>query len=453
MYSVDGIVGGNEGTDMGIMRKIWIFVAFVGMMSSLACGGQGIENGTPTQTAAIAPSPTASTSTPTPEPTAAPTPTIAVSAPTPEPTAALAPRIAVSTPTAEPTPTIAVSSPTPELTPAPTIAISTPIREPTAAPTPTAEPSATPIKLPVISETTLPELSLEYKDEIFGGYIFEGCWREDSESDVIGCWVTAPHIFSYYIEIERGDTVTVQITPDIRPTKLLASIFTEPGNVPVGGLIRLSPDDREFVMDTTPGKYRAHFQAQWFEGKADFQHKVSYEFGLEIPGEVELMYGCGSTLEGGDLDIVLDSLEDRYRTAVDAVNGGWCQFNKEIAQVRLILESDATDPYVEIFQVDPPSEYFSLPLPDEFDSESTGGPLPPGEYSRRMVAVAVDGSEKELDIGHTDLIMLGEEMSDSGFPIMNSTGGYDGCFPTLVQWIFYGLSRSRAAEGAGDVFA
>ncbi len=339
-------MGGKEGIDMGVMRKVWIFVAFVGVMAPLACGGQGIENGTPTQTARIAPSPTASASMPPPEPTAT--------------------------------------------------------------------------AVAVVSEAALPKLSLEYKGETIEGYRFQGCWTVDEQSG-IQCVRTSPHddIVDAYIEVGRGNAITVRITPDSRPTKLLANILTEPGNLSVvSGLIWLSPVERGFAMDTTPGRYNVWVHAQWFEGKADVQNKVSYAFGLSVPGEAELRHGCGQTLEGGDLDIVLDSLEDRYRTAVDAVNGGWCQFNKEIAQVRLILESDATDPYVEIFQVDPTSELFHLPLPEEFESERIGGPLPPGEYLRRIVAVAVDGSEAELDIGHTDLIMLGKEISDSGFPVI-----------------------------------
>ena len=370
VYSVDGIVGGNEGTDMGIMRKVWIFAAFVGMMAPLACGGQGIEDGTPTHTAAIAPSPTVSASTPALEPTAAPTPT----------------------------------------------------------------------KVAAVSEATLPNLSLEYKGETIEGHRFEGCWMAGEQSD-IQCVRTSPYdaMVDAYIAVEHGDAIAVRITPDSRPTKLLADVLTEPGNLSVvSGLIWLSPVEREFAMDTTPGRYNVWVTAQWFEGKADVQHKVSYVFGLSIAGEAELRHGCGQTLEGGDLDIVLDSLEDRYRTAVDAVNGGWCQFNKEIAQVRLILESNATDPYVEIFQVDPPSELFHLPLPEEFESERTGGPLPPGEYLRRIIAVAVDGSEKELDIGHTDFIALGREISDSGFPVIfpqhqEERSSYDTSTPEYIE--------------------
>ena len=134
--------------------------------------------------------------------------------------------------------------------------------------------------------------------------------------------------------------------------------------------------------------------------------------------ETELTYECGSTLEGGDLEIVLDSLEDRDRTAIDAVNSGWCEFNKELKLVWLVLESDSTPPYAETFWVKPSSEIIYLPIPEEYDSEIKGERLPSGEYSRRMVAVAADGSETEIMVGPTNLITLGRGVSESDLPII-----------------------------------
>ena len=286
-----------------------------------------------------------------------------------------------------------------------------PVRTPTAVGSiTTVEPviASSSAKVPVTSEATLPRLSLRYRDETFEGYRFRGCWQ-GADGTGTQCVDTAPRdAVDTYIEVAPGDTITIQIDPDSRPTKLLGSFFTEPGELKVDTTARLSPGDRELVIDKTPGKYNLRINAQWSKGGAMPDHKVSYVFGLNIPGKVELRYGCGQTLVGGDLYIVLDSLEDPRRTAPDAVNGGWCTFNKKIGQVRLILESDAAGPYVETFEVQPPSETFHLPLTDEFESESAGGPLPPGEYLRSIVAVAVDGPEKVVVVGASDLVFLGK---------------------------------------------
>ena len=96
------------------------------------------------------------------------------------------------------------------------------------------------------------------------------------------------------------------------------------------------------------------------------------------------------------MSIELSSLDDRLRTAIDSANGAGCRFNKPIARVSLTLESSGAGPYTETFHIDPPAHVVQFPLPDTFASEKTGGPLPSGEYSRRLVAVTTDGDEWEL---------------------------------------------------------
>lgn len=292
--------------------------------------------------------------------------------------------------------------PTP--TPIPTIAVSTPTPEPT------------PTKVAVVSEATLPVLTLEYKGVSFEGYRFEGCWTENEQSD-IQCVRTSPHndVVDAYMEIARGDAIAVRITPDNRPEELFVHILTEPGNISVSDLMRLLPVEHQFVMDTTPGRYNVWVHAHWFEGKADIQYKVSYVFGLSIPGEAELRRQCEKTIQGGILGIVLDSPDDRDRTALEAVNDGGCRFNKEIMQVRLTLESVDTEPYVETFQIEPPSSDVGFPLRDEFTSERTGGPLLPGEYSRRVVVMSVAGDEMDISDMFNDvsIIKLADGAPDS----------------------------------------
>ena len=47
---------------------------------------------------------------------------------------------------------------------------------------------------------------------------------------------------------------------------------------------------------------------------------MNYVFGLRVPGEPEMKGGCGSTDIGGIMGVVLESLDDPLRTAVDPVN-------------------------------------------------------------------------------------------------------------------------------------
>ena len=99
---------------------------------------------------------------------------------------------------------------------------------------------------------------------------------------------------------------------------------------------------------------------------------------------------------GGDRAYhVLHSLDDRLRTAIDSANRGGCRFNKPIARVLLALDNGAQT-YTEIFQFAPSSHEFGLPLPEDLVSETSGGPLPPGDYRRQMVAVTEDGDEFDL---------------------------------------------------------
>ena len=93
---------------------------------------------------------------------------------------------------------------------------------------------------------------------------------------------------------------------------------------------------------------------------------------------------------------MLSSLDDRLRTAADSANSAGCRFNKPIASISLTLDSDDSSPYTETFTVEPPSLTVGFPLPEDLVSEKTGGPLPPGKYSRRIVAVAEDGDEWDL---------------------------------------------------------
>ena len=157
-------------------------------------------------------------------------------------------------------------------------------------------------------------------------------------------------------------------------------------------------------LDLAAGDYHVRLEGQWqYNDTSNYIERqyntVGYLFGLSVPGAVALISECGSTAVGGDVRIVLISLDDQLRTAMDRVNLGGCRFNKPIARISLTLNSVAAGTYTETFYVDPPSLTVSFPLPDDLASERVGEPLPPGEYSRRMVALTADGEEREITFG------------------------------------------------------
>ena len=262
----------------------------------------------------------------------------------------------------------------------------------------TASPEPPAAVVPVVSEATLPSLTVVHEGRTIEARLFEGCWTPNSSSN-FQCVGTSPFGEQQsYTEVEIGDSIEIEITPDSRPTRLMATIFTHSGEVMVSDLLHLSPVERELVVYLPPGRYNVRLHAQWFEGGSRPNHKVNYVFGLTIPGEPELRRQCSSTAMGGIMGIVLVSLDDPDRTAVEAINHMGCRFNIPIAEVRLVLEDNAGRRYAETFHMDPPSLTIQLPVPEDVSSVREGSPLPPGEYSRRISVVAANGTEQAIDL-------------------------------------------------------
>ena len=286
----------------------------------------------------------------------------------------------------------------------------------TASQTPISGPPATAVL--VVSEATLPSLTVFHEGRAIEARRYEGCWTPDSSSD-FQCVETSPlGEQRSYTEIESGDGIEIEITPDSRPTKLMATIFTHPGEVMASDLLHLSVVERELVVDLPPGGYNVRLHAQWFEGGSRPNHKVNYVFGLTIPGEPELKGGCSSTAIGGIMGIVLESLDDPLRTAVDPINSRGCRYNIPIAKVRLVLEDSEGRRFTETFHIDPPSLTIPLPVREDLSSVSEGGPLPPGEYSRRIMIVAEDGTEQALDLDDIGgIVKLVDKMPEADPPI------------------------------------
>ena len=243
-------------------------------------------------------------------------------------------------------------------------------------------------------DVSLRVLSLEYRGDVIEGYRGESCWTPRGQQErkclAAGRWKDV----DTYTDVASGETLTVRIAPDTTPTQLSVYVVTEPGEV-AGDFTILPRGSSSFGLQEGPGSYKVRVTAQWAEDEVE----VNYGFGLRIQGVPELKSECASTVVGGILGIVLDSLEDPDRTAFEAVNHSGCRFNKEIAEVRLILNADGAEPYTETFQLKPPSLIVGFPIPEDVSSIKSGGPLPHGQYLRRIVAISVDGEEREFVSG------------------------------------------------------
>ena len=243
----------------------------------------------------------------------------------------------------------------------------------------------------------LPVMALEHPSGLVWGKPSTYCWHLEDESDRVCHEYTFWTGLEAYPEAVPDKQIAVRIDSETRPDKMFAQVYTRHGNIMVD-FIRLGTTYPVLDLDLDPGDYHIRLIGQWqYNETTDYTERlyneVSYEFGLSFAGEVDLLAECMSTLIGGDLSIVLSSLDDRLRTAIDSANSGGCRFNKPIARVSLTLQADSSPPYTETFHVEPPSLNLGFPLPEDIVSEKTGGPLPPGKYSRRIVAVSEDGDE------------------------------------------------------------
>ena len=245
----------------------------------------------------------------------------------------------------------------------------------------------------------LPVMWLEHPSASIWGSPSFYCWHvEDASSRVCDEFVFWSGVDAFP-ETVPGKQIPVGIESETTPDKVFVQVFTRHGNVMVD-FLQLGPTYPVLDLDLDPGHYHIRVIGQWQynDGAAYVDrryNKVAYEFGLSLPGVVELIAECASTLIGGDISIALGSLNDRLRTAPDSANHAGCRFNKPIARVSLTLDQGAQS-YRELFHIEPPSLNVSFPLPAELVSEKSGGPPPPGEYTRRMVAISENGDELEI---------------------------------------------------------
>jgi len=225
------------------------------------------------------------------------------------------------------------------------------------------------------------------------------CWRLDSRGERTCTEADSWSSITSYPEAVPGRQIHIRIDAETRPENVFAQIYTRNGNI----LVDFRETNTEYPIldvDLDPGDYHIRVIGQWQYGEgAGFNkryNEVAYEFGLNVPGEVALRSECANTLVGGDLAISLNSLDDPLRTAMDNANGMGCKFNKPVSGVGLVLKGKNGITYMETFSIIPPSLNLGFPLPENAASERNMETLPPGIYSRRIVALAEDGDEWEV---------------------------------------------------------
>ena len=255
----------------------------------------------------------------------------------------------------------------------------------------------------------LPVMALEHPGGPVWGVPSSYCWRlGDADERACEEYSLGSGIDSYPEAIEDRQ-IRVRVDSETRPDKMFAQVYTRHGNIMVD-FLQLGTEYPFLDLELDPGDYHVRLIGQWLYDKtADYQDReydtVAYEFGLSVTGEIELIAECAQTLIGGELDISLESLDDRLRTAVDSANSAGCKFNKPIVRVSLTLAGE-DGAYTETFHVDPPSLSVGFPLPDDLVSERSGETLPPGDYSRRIVAIAEDGDQWEASDGFHETVTI-----------------------------------------------
>ncbi len=245
----------------------------------------------------------------------------------------------------------------------------------------------------------LPVMWLEHPGGSIWGSPSRYCWHvEDAADRVCEEYVIWSGVDAFP-ETKAGRPIPVRIESETTPEKVFAQVYTRHGDLRVD-FVQLGPTYPVLDLDLDPGDYHLRVIGQWpyIDPSAPLgrrYNEVAYEFGLHVPGAVKLIGGCDTTDIGGDLRIVLGSLDDRMRTAKDSANRAGCRFSKPIARLLLTLDNGAQT-YTETFRFDPPTLRFDLPLHEDFGSETSGGPLPPGVYARRIVAISEDGDEVDV---------------------------------------------------------
>ncbi|MDE2841992.1 MAG: hypothetical protein OXN21_01280 [Chloroflexota bacterium] len=252
----------------------------------------------------------------------------------------------------------------------------------------------------------LPVMALKHPSGTVWGSPSTYCWRFESRGERTCSEADSWSGITSYPEAVPGRQIHIRIDAETLPENVFAQIYSRNGNI----LVDFRETNTEYPIldiDLDPGDYHIRVIGQWqYWDGVEYNkpyNEVAYEFGLNVPGEVALRSECANTLVGGDLAISLNSLDDPLRTAMDNSNGMSCKFNKPVSGVHLVLKGEDGVTYMETFNITPSTSNLGFPLPENAASERNLEALPPGIYSRRMVALAEDGDEWEIT-SHGDFL-------------------------------------------------
>ena len=87
--------------------------------------------------------------------------------------------------------------------------------------------------------------------------------------------------------------------------------------------------------------------------------------------------------------------EDVVPTRFDGINGGGCDFNAEISEIRVTMSGDGGT-QTSVFRFPAPISQTGVPFDDTIAGTIIDSSLKPGLYERTVVAVATDGRTAEI---------------------------------------------------------
>ena len=118
---------------------------------------------------------------------------------------------------------------------------------------------------------------------------------------------------------------------------------------------------------------------------------------MMVPGTEELSAECFYT-EADPLPLTYDVLDEATPTGFDGRNSATCRFSRPVSRVSVTLANGGGSVHGETFFIEPPGYEIPFPLPESLWtlSEKTLELLAPGDYHRKMVAIAEDGDTWDI---------------------------------------------------------